>query len=235
MGLQLRRRQGASTTRLNLQGGIGNPYDRGGASGPDPNGVSAEYCKPPKKRPVIRLGGFPANTSSELIIPVLVAVRLEHPGIIGAYPSWQITNKALLVFASNAQAWDLMKKMKGRKFELQDGAGGSIRLWHNFDKSPAEQLISRRTSALVGKIKDHLIVTGKATQDSVREFIGCDWDTGHIWLIHRLPAPVGAPVGTVGMPQNWPLARAQRGSEATFGRLPEAERIPSFTTALVDQ
>ena len=60
---------GASTTRLNLQSGIGNPYDRGGASGPDPNGVSAEYCKPLKKRRVIRLGGFPANTSSELIAP----------------------------------------------------------------------------------------------------------------------------------------------------------------------
>ena len=76
---------GASTTRLNLQGGIGNPYDRGGSTGPDPNGVSTEYCKSPKKRRAIRLGGFPVNTSLELIIPVLDAIRLEHPGTIGAY------------------------------------------------------------------------------------------------------------------------------------------------------
>ena len=147
----------ASTARVNLQSGFGNPYDRGSASSSDPNGITAEYCKPPKKRRAIRLGGYPANTSAELITPVLDAIRLEHPGIIGAYPSGHITNKALLVFASNSQAWDLMKKMKGRKFEFQDGAGGLIRLWHNFDKSPAEQLISRRTSALVAKIKDHLI------------------------------------------------------------------------------
>ena len=166
---------------------------------------------------------------------MLDAIRLAHPGIVGAYPSGQITNKALIVFASNSQAWDLMKKMKGRKFEFQDGAGGVIRLWRNFDKSPAEQLISRRTSALVGKIKEHLITSGKATQDSVKESIGGDWDIGHIWLIHRLPIPDGAPAGTLGRPQNWPLARVQRGTEATFSRLPGVERIPSFTIDLVDQ
>ena len=111
---------GASTVRFST-----NPYSHSGAAGPDPNGVAAEYSKPPKKRRVIRLGGFPANTSAELITPVLDAIRLEHPGIVGAYPSGQITNKALIVFASNSQAWDLMKKMKGRKFEFQDGAGGA--------------------------------------------------------------------------------------------------------------
>ena len=221
---------GASTVRFST-----NPYSHSGAAGPDPNGVAAEYCKPPKKRRVIRLGGFPANTSAELITPVLDAIRLEHPGIVGAYPSGQITNKALIVFASNGQAWDLMKKMKGRKFEFQDGAGGVIRLWHNFDKSPAEQLISIRTSALVGKIKEHLIISGKATQDSVSEFIGGDWDIGHSWLINRLDVPDGAPAGTLGRPQNWPLARVQRGTEATFSRLPGVERIPSFTIDLVDQ
>ena len=94
--------------------GFGNTYDRrGGTPIADPSGITAEYSKPPKKRRVIRLGGFPANTSAELITPVLDAIRLQHPGIIGAYPSWQITNKALLVFGSNSQAWDLMKKMKG--------------------------------------------------------------------------------------------------------------------------
>ena len=221
---------GVSTARFSA-----NPYSHNSTAGPDPNGVAAEYGKPPKKRRIIRLGGFPANTSAELITPVLDAIRLEHPGIVGAYPSGQITNKALIVFASNSQAWDLMKKMKGRKFEFQDGAGGVIRLWHNFDKSPAEQLISRRTSALVGKIKEHLTTSGKATQDSVKEFIGGDWDIGHIWPIHRLPVPDGAPAGTLGRPQNWPLARVQRGTEATFSRLPGVERIPSFTIDLVDQ
>ena len=221
---------GVSTTRFNA-----NAYSHANTAGPDPNGVAAEYSKPPKKRRVIRLGGFPANTSAELITPVLDAIRLEHPGIVGAYPSGQIANKALIVFASNSQAWDLMKKMKGRKFEFQDGAGGSVKLWHNFDKSPSEQLISRRTSALVAKIKDHLIAAGKATPDTVREYIGGDWDIGHVWLIHRLAVPDGAPAGTLGRPQNWPLARVQRGTEATYSRLPGVERIPSFTIDVVDQ
>ena len=61
--------------------------------------------------------------------------------------------------------------MKGQKFELQGGAGGSIKLWHNFDKSPAEQFISRRTSALVLKIKEHLVGQGRATPDTVQEFM----------------------------------------------------------------
>ena len=46
--------------------------------------------------------------------------------------------------------------MKGVKFDFSDGVCGAMQLWHNFDKSPTEQLISRRTPSLVSSIKEHL-------------------------------------------------------------------------------
>ena len=64
-----------------------------------------------------------------------------------------------------------MKAMKGIKFEFMDGAGAVVKLWHNFDKSPAEQLVSCRTTALVTKVKEHLIAKGRVTVDTVREYM----------------------------------------------------------------
>ena len=127
-----------------------------------------------------------------------------------------------------------MKGMTGVKFEFDDGAGGKIKLWHYFDKTPTEQLISRRTSALVADVKSHLFSTSKATVDNVKEFVGGDWDIGHVWLVDRSPPPLGAPPRTLGRPQNWPLARVCRGTETTYVRLPGVERVPSFTIELVD-
>ena len=69
----------------------------------------------------------------------------------------------------------------------------------------------------------------------MREFIGGDWGSGRVWLVHRAPVPNGAAPGTMARPQNWPLARVARGTEATFSRLPGVERVPSFTIELVDQ
>ena len=92
----------------------GNPY---AATSPtlhsDPNGIAGEYLKPPKKRRITRLGGFPPNTSAELIIPVLDEIRLRHIGIVGAYPSGQITNKALIFYKDNACAWTLIRALNG--------------------------------------------------------------------------------------------------------------------------
>ena len=63
-----------------------------------------------------------------MITPVLDTIRQQHAGIIGAYPSGQNTNKALIVFKDNDSAWALMKKMKGIKILFQDGAGGVVKL-----------------------------------------------------------------------------------------------------------
>ena len=120
--------------------------------------------------------------------------------------------------------------MKGQKLKFDDGAGGDIKLWHNFDKTPSEQLISRRTSALVNDVKTHSISTGAASAETVNNYIGADWDIGHILLVQRAASAPGIP----GRPQNLPLARVQRGTEATYGRLPGVQRIPNFTIALVD-
>ena len=116
-----------------------------------------------------------------------------------------------------------------------DGAGVKLKLWHNFDKSPTEQLVSRRTTALLIKVKKHLVSHDRATADTVREFIGGDWDVGHIWLVHRAAVPADSATGTLDIPQNWPLTRVARNSEATFVRLPGVERVPTFTLELVGQ
>ena len=87
-----------------------NPYSA--AQVQDPDGLQAEYRTSPKKRRIIRLGGFPANTSSELVTPVLGGIRQRFTGIVGAYPTSQITNKALLIFRDNASAWSLRKGME---------------------------------------------------------------------------------------------------------------------------
>ena len=181
---------------------------------------------------IIRIGGLPPSTSAGLIIPVLDEIRAKLSGVVGAYPSGQITNKAPIVFRDNQSAWDLMKKMKGIKFELLDGAGVKLKLWHNFDKNPLEQLVSRRTAALVNLVKEHLISNNRATTDIVCEFIGSDLGDGHTWLVHRSAVPTDAPPGTLGRPQNWPLARFARNSAATFARLPGVERVPAFTVAM---
>ena len=89
-----------------------NPY--GAAQGQDPDGLQAEYRKSPKKRRIIRLGGFPANTSSRLITPVLDRIRQRFTGIVDAYPNCQIANKALRIFRDNASVWTWMKGMKRR-------------------------------------------------------------------------------------------------------------------------
>ena len=65
----------------------------------DPSGVAGEYQKQPKKRKIIRLGG-----SVELIIDVLDEIHTKFSGIVGAYPSGQITNKASIVFKDSANA-----------------------------------------------------------------------------------------------------------------------------------
>ena len=74
------------------------------------------------------MGGFPPNTSAELIVPVFDGIRTRFGGIVGAYPSGKITNKALLVFKDKASAWNLMEGMKGITLEFSDGIGGTIKL-----------------------------------------------------------------------------------------------------------
>ena len=65
----------------------------------------------------------------------------------------------MLLFASNAAAWKLLKSMKGRKFTITIG-GETFTLWYGFDKSTKEQTLARRTMLVHKGIREHFVQKG---------------------------------------------------------------------------
>ena len=166
--------------------------------------IQREYLLPPKRRRLLNLGGFPQNTSAELIVPVLDGIRQRFPKITHAFPRGRITSKALIVMQNNEAVWSLLKSMKNQKFQFDDG-GSTIQLWHGFDKTPDEQLVSKRTSYVMNKLKEALVAAGTITStDAWKEALGGDWDIGLIWARVVLPGKV--------VKSNVPLVRCKKGS-----------------------
>jgi hypothetical protein len=105
------------------------------------------------------LGGFPRNTERAVITAKMEEIKGTVPGIVGTSVPGDYSNRGRLLFESNQKAWDMMKAMKGRKFQCQVN-GQTVTLWHGFDKSKNEQLLSRRTIHVFTSLKAFFAANG---------------------------------------------------------------------------
>ena len=83
---------------------------------------------------------------------------------------------AKIIMKDNAKAWDLI--MKRQTKAVYDGRPC---VWVGFDKSRAEGRISRRTTALLAKIRGYALEKGIFAERQIKKAVDADWDRGRIW------------------------------------------------------
>ncbi len=147
---------------------------------------ASEFQKAIKRRRLVCLGGFPRNTDRSVITAEMEEIKISVPGIVATSVPGEYSTRGRLVFESNARAWDMMKQMRGRKFQATVNGANHI-LWHGFDKSPSEQMMTKRVSLVVKACKLMLTEAGVIQQgmdfDAIRkQILDADYDNGYIWL-----------------------------------------------------
>ncbi len=60
--------------------------------------------------------------------------------------------------------WNLLKGMKGKKFQTQD----NCTLWHTIEKTEEEAVNSRKISVVAKALREHIVEKGIATEEMLR-------------------------------------------------------------------
>jgi hypothetical protein len=92
--------------------------------------------------------------------------------------------KGKLVFESNPKAWEMMKTMRGRKFDVEINGHRHV-LWHGFDKTKSEQLTARRSMHVYSAVKSLFV-----------QFDLCAADAPFDWMKKNL-MDLDSEVGTI--------------------------------------
>ena len=89
--------------------------------------------RPIKSGRIVCFGGFPMDIEAEIVMTKLNEIQTMNTGAIQAMVPGRFVPKGKILFSSNGTAWELMKKMKGKKFSVEVN-GTNTSLWHGFDK-----------------------------------------------------------------------------------------------------
>ena len=151
-----------------------NPYSGGS------NDLDNQFNLAPSRRRVLAVGGFPANPDAEDINEYFKTLKADHTGLVDAFARGRLASTGRLVFSTNENMWGFLKRMKGKKLVYQ----GS-NLWHGIDKSPEEQLRSRRVTLLTQGIAELALEAGKTdslTPVVAKTYVEGEHHIGYVWV-----------------------------------------------------
>ena len=101
------------------------------------------------ERKTVVVGGFPRDSSKDLVDKAALELTVGIPGLMDAYSVGKRPQIFKMVFADPKAMWNWLKSMKGKRLRYKEE-----RLWHTVEKDPEERLLAKKVSFLIGKVKD---------------------------------------------------------------------------------
>ena len=122
------------------------------------------------------IGGFPNDTERDVICERLREIFEHEPGVREWWTPRKVGSVGKVNFHRNDHAWTFLRKCRGAKF-----AHGSKQLWHTWDRSKDEVLLSKTVSLAIKTLRTRAMETGVLTHGAEMGIDG-DWERGRVWF-----------------------------------------------------
>lgn len=141
---------------------------------------------PPGQRKVIIISGFEYDSDGDAIAKHVKSLlgfevegqELKFPGVVAVKPLGRLTSKVKVIFDTKDHMWNLLTKMKGKKFQRPDGK----KLHHNIEKTMEEDAISKKVSLGLKAIREFCIEKGDVSSENAKDIIDGDYNLGYLFV-----------------------------------------------------